>query len=142
MPDAGGVIGTPPVPWYEIFPVFLVCHLVGDFLLQTEWQATRKRGGLGADPIARRALLTHILTYTLAFVPAFVWLADSLGAALVAVALLIAVPHLIQDDGRAIEAYMARVKHADARQQLMVAVAVDQAFHIVALFLVSLVAAT
>jgi hypothetical protein len=130
------------VPWAEIFLVFLVCHVSGDFLLQTEWQATRKRGGLGPDPEARRALLTHILTYTLAFVPAFVWLHDDLGPAVLAVALLISLPHLVQDDGRLLEGYMARVKHVRATERPMVAVAVDQALHLVALFAVALVAAS
>jgi Protein of unknown function (DUF3307) len=130
------------VPWPEIFLVFLVCHFSGDFLLQTEWQATRKRGGLGPDPVARRALVTHVLTYTLAFVPAFVWLADDLGPAVLGVALLIAGPHLVQDDGRLIEAYMARVKHALLSERPGVGVMVDQSFHLVALFAVALVAAS
>ena len=49
--------------------------MVGDYLLQTDWQARNKRGGLGGDPVARRALLTHVTTYTLAFVPALIWIA-------------------------------------------------------------------
>jgi hypothetical protein len=130
------------VPWTEIFLVFLVCHVSGDFLLQTEWQATRKRGGLGPDPVARRALVTHILTYTLAFVPAFIWLYDDLGPGVVAVALLISVPHLVQDDGRLLEGYMAGVKHVTASDRPMVAVAVDQALHLVVLFAIALVAAS
>jgi Protein of unknown function (DUF3307) len=130
------------VLWVEVFAVFGVCHLAGDFILQTEWQATRKRGGLGPDPVARRALLAHVLTYTLAFVPAFVWLADDLGPAVLGVALLIAGPHLVQDDGRLLEAYMARVKHALVSERPTVAVMVDQSFHVVALFAVSLVAAS
>ena len=50
--------------WVEVLVVFLVSHLVGDFALQTEWQAQNKRDGLGGDPTARRALLAHVLTYT------------------------------------------------------------------------------
>src|SRR5215207_1947283 len=38
--DAGGLT------WFEVFAVFAVSHLVGDFALQTEWQARHKRGGL------------------------------------------------------------------------------------------------
>ena len=63
------------MPWVEVFAVFVVSHLAGDYLLQTDWQAENKRGGLGGDPVARRALLSHVTTYTLAFVPAFIWLA-------------------------------------------------------------------
>jgi hypothetical protein len=128
------------VPWVEIFAVFAVCHLVGDFALQTEWQAQHKRGGLGPDPVARRALVTHVSTYTLAFVPAFVWLWDSLGAGTLAVAAVIAGTHLIQDDGRLVDAYMRLVKHTSTEERPLVAVVVDQTFHGLLLFAVALVA--
>jgi Protein of unknown function (DUF3307) len=126
------------MPWVEIFAAFVVSHLVGDYLFQTDWQAQHKRGGLGPDPLARRALLLHVSTYTLAFVPALVWLADDIGAWVVGIAALIAVPHFVQDDGRALAAYMATVKHADARANPGVTAAVDQSFHFLALFLTAL----
>ena len=28
------------MPWVEVFAVFIVAHLAGDFLLQTDWRAT------------------------------------------------------------------------------------------------------
>ena len=62
------------VSWVSVFAGFLVAHMVGDYLLQTDWQARHKRGGLGGDPVARRALVTHVTTYTLAFVPALIWI--------------------------------------------------------------------
>ncbi len=68
------------MPWVEIFAVFIVSHLVGDFLLQTDVQAIHKRGGLGAGGESARGLLSHTLTYTLAFVPALIWLAGDIGA--------------------------------------------------------------
>ena len=58
-------------------------------------------------------LLTHVLTYTLTFVPAFIWLSGSLGAWVLGVAALIAVPHLVQDDGRLLERWIDVVKHSD-----------------------------
>jgi hypothetical protein len=122
------------VPWVEVFSVFVVCHLVGDYLLQTDWEAAHKVGGLGPDPVARRALLTHIFKYALAFVPAFIWLADDLGAGVLLVALLAAGPHLVQDDGRLLDLYLRRVKRCDPRSVPSVRAAVDQAFHILALF--------
>ena len=128
------------MPWVEIFAVFAVCHLVGDFAFQTEWQAQNKHGGLGHDPVARRALTTHVATYTLAFVPALVWLWDSLGAGVFAVAAVVAGTHLVQDDGRLIDAYMTRVKQTSSEARPLVAVAVDQTFHAVLLFAVALVA--
>ena len=124
--------------WVEVFVVFLLCHLAGDYLLQTDWQAVHKHGGLGRDPRARRALLSHIATYMIAFVPALAWLADELGAAVLGVAALVAVPHLIQDDGRLIRAYVARVKRADTTAVQTVALAVDQTFHLLGLFVPAL----
>jgi Protein of unknown function (DUF3307) len=129
--------------WFEVFAVFLVSHLVGDYMLQTDWQATHKRGGLGPNPIARRALGMHVLTYTLAFVPALVWLADSLSpGAIVAVAAAIAIPHLVQDDGRLLGVYVQRVKGCDIIAFPLVGAAVDQTMHIVALFALALLAAS
>lgn len=127
--------------WVEIFAVFFVCHVVGDYLLQTDWQARNKRGGLGSDPLARRALLSHIATYTLAFVPALVWLADDIGGgAAVGIGAVIAVPHLIQDDGRALTAYVVRVKGEGALEEPSIIAAADQSFHVLALFLTALLA--
>jgi hypothetical protein len=126
------------MPWVEVFAAFVVCHLVGDYLLQTDWQALNKRGGLGPDPLARRALASHIATYTLAFVPALIWLADDIGAWAIATAALIAVPHWVQDDGRLLSAYVVRVKHTDPRANPSIAAAADQTFHFVALFLTAL----
>jgi hypothetical protein len=126
--------------WVEVFAAFVVCHLAGDYLFQTDWQAKHKRGGLGRDPVARRALFFHITTYTLAFVPAFIWLADDLGAAVIGIAALVAVPHLVQDDGRLLTAYMEAFKGGDVPANLSVAAAVDQSFHFITLFFVALLA--
>ena len=123
--------------------MFFVSHLVGDFGLQTEWQALNKSGGLGADPEARRALLSHIATYTVTFVPALVWLADDIGGwAALGTAALIALPHMVQDDGRLVRAYVARVKGTDPDQNATVAVMVDQTFHMVALLLLAFLVGT
>jgi hypothetical protein len=129
--------------WFEVFAVLLVSHLVGDYLLQTDWQAVHKRGGLGSDPVARRALLSHVATYTLAFVPALIWLAGDLSAlAVVGVAVAIAVPHMVQDDGRLLAIYVRRVKGCDIVAFPLVGAAVDQTMHIVALFALALLAAS
>jgi hypothetical protein len=129
------------VAWTEIVAVFIVSHLVGDFLFQTNWQAENKAGGLGADPIRRRALLSHITTYGIAFVPAFIVLATDIGAWAAAVAAAVVVPHLVQDDGRLIGSYMRVAKHTPAAPADFVTIAVDQSFHVVALFAIALVAA-
>jgi hypothetical protein len=126
--------------WVEIFSVFIVCHLVGDYVFQTEWQAANKIGGLGPDPVARRALSAHVVMYTLAFLPALVWLADDLGAKVLLLAALIAIPHFVQDDRRLLDLYMRRVKRCDPPSVPAVRAAVDQAFHVLTLFAVALAA--
>jgi uncharacterized protein DUF3307 len=130
------------VPWVEVFAVFVVCHLAGDYLLQTGWQAQNKHGGLGPDPVRRRALVSHVLTYGLVFVPALIWLADDIGAWVAAVAAAIVLPHLVQDDGRVIAIWLRDVKHTDLPHTDFVYIAVDQSFHIIALFVLAVVAGT
>lgn len=123
--------------------VFVISHLVGDFLLQTDFQARYKHGGLGHDRVARRALLSHVAIYTLAFVPALVWIGGELSlAGTIAVAALIFVPHVIQDDGRLIVRWMTDVKHTDpVTAPRGVTVMVDQTFHLIALFLLAVLVA-
>jgi hypothetical protein len=123
------------VAWDELFQVFIVSHLVGDYLFQTEWQAVNKHGGLGRRPVQRRALCSHIGTYTLAFAPALAGLWDSLHARVFGVAALIAIPHLIQDDGRLLCRYAEVVKKADIQENTGLAATLDQSFHFVVLFL-------
>lgn len=127
--------------WVEVFAVLIVCHLVGDFLLQTDWQAANKYGGLGADPVRRRALLSHIATYMLAFLPALIWIAaeGGIGRAILAV-LIIGIPHWIQDDGRLLDLYTTVVKGM-SEGSAGLRVAVDQSFHVVMLFLAALILA-
>jgi uncharacterized protein DUF3307 len=129
------------VGWTEIFAVFVVSHLTGDFLLQTDWQAAHKHGGLGRDPVRRRALFSHIATYGLAFVPAFVWLGTDIGGWVVAVAAGVVLPHLVQDDGRLLFLYMRSVKRTQASASDFVFIAVDQTLHLLALFGLSMLAA-
>jgi hypothetical protein len=126
--------------WVEVFAVFVVCHLIGDYLLQTDWQASHKRGGLGPVRESQRALASHILTYTLAYVPAFIWLAGEIGTTLIPVVALVAIPHWIQDDGRLLTVYIERVKGVEAAANKSVAAAVDQSFHFLVLLGTALLA--
>jgi hypothetical protein len=126
------------VSWVSVLAAFLVAHMVGDYLLQTDWQAVNKRGGLGGDPVARRALLTHVVTYTLAFLPALVWIGAELEPVWAVVAgVLVFLPHLVIDDGRMVSLYLVRVKRADGLN-FGLAANVDQSFHVLSLFLVAL----
>jgi len=130
------------VNWVEVFTVYLVCHCVGDFLLQTEFQATRKAGGLGSDPVARRALLSHLFTYSLTFIPAFIWIADHHSAGrLVASIAIVVLTHLVQDDRRLLYRYTITVKKADPPPDHPLWIFIDQSAHLVWLFAAALAAA-
>jgi hypothetical protein len=80
-----------------------------------------------------------VTTYTLAFVPAFIWIGSELDVvwAIVA-AVLVYVPHLLIDDGRLVGFYLARVKGVEG-MNLSLAASVDQSFHVVSLFLAAVV---
>jgi Protein of unknown function (DUF3307) len=126
--------------WVGVFGAFLACHVGGDFILQTEWQALTKVQGLGTHD-GRRALLSHVSIYTLVFAPVLVWIANdrSVGRAIV-VAALIAIPHVLVDDGHMLRGWMRQVKHVDQPAPSL-RLMVDQSFHIVCLFGASFVAA-
>jgi len=125
------------VNWVSVFASFLVAHMVGDYLFQTDWQARNKRGGLSGG-VAFRALVSHVTTYTLAFAPALIWIGDELDAgwALLAAALIF-LPHLIVDDGRVVRLYLAHVKRAPGFD-VGLAASVDQSLHVLSLFLVAI----
>jgi hypothetical protein len=125
------------VSWVSVFASFLVAHVVGDYLLQTDWQARHKRGGLSGG-VALRALVTHVTTYTLAFAPALIWIGGEIGAgwALLGAALVF-LPHFLVDDGRVVRLWLARVKGVE-RFDVSLAASVDQSFHVVSLFLLAI----
>jgi hypothetical protein len=126
--------------WPVLLAAFLVCHLAGDLLLQTEWQAVTKVRGL-SDLEGRRALLKHVSTYTLAYLPALVWIAEDRGVLrAIIVALLIAIPHVTVDDGRFVRLWLRRVKHAPD-PPFSLSLMVDQSFHVVFLFGAAVIAA-
>jgi hypothetical protein len=129
------------VPDRSTFANFFVSHHVGDYLLQTDFQALNKQGGLDGDDDSRRALVNHALTYTAAFVPALLGVArrTSLRRA-VGVAALITLPHIAIDDGRLVNAYMERVKRTPADVDEKLTTSVDQSMHIVCLWAAALVA--
>ena len=130
-----GVDGRSP------FPEFFVSHHIGDYLLQTDFQALNKKGGLDGDERSRKALMHHGLTYTAAFVPALLGVArrTSLPRAL-GTAALIVLPHMAIDDGRLLKAYMKSVKKVDADDNAALTSSVDQSMHVVCLWAAAFVA--
>jgi hypothetical protein len=127
--------------WAAVFVILVLSHVAGDFLLQTEWQALNKAGGLGHSRESRRALRNHAMTYTAAFLPGLVWIASERGDALPFVlVLLVTLPHMIVDDGRLLRRWMHEVKHCPDPAPGLV-IMVDQSFHLVMLLPVALLAA-
>jgi hypothetical protein len=127
--------------WSAALLALLVSHVEGDILLQTDWQALNKAGGLGDDKLARRALSRHLATYTMAFLPALVWIGKDRGARrAVSVGGIVAVSHVIIDDSRLVHAWTRRVKHATEPPAALL-IAVDQSFHVLSLLGAALVAA-
>jgi hypothetical protein len=126
--------------WPAVFLVLLLSHIAGDFLLQTEWQALNKAGGLGRGREARRALRNHAVTYTLAYLPGLIWIGVERSAVLpVLLAALVVGPHAVVDDGRLLRRWMHGVKHCPQPAPGLLLM-VDQSFHLVLLFPVALLA--
>ena len=118
--------------WPAVFLALLASHLVGDFLVQTEWQAVNKPGGL-IYPASRRALVSHVLAYTAAFIPALVWIGvRTTPWRAVAVGAVVAVPHLVLDDGHFVRFWLRVVKRAPDPSPALT-ISVDQTFHVVCL---------
>ena len=118
--------------WAAALLALLASHLVGDFLVQTEWQAVNKPGGL-IDARSRRALMAHVIAYSAAFVPALVWIGfRTTPWRAVAVGAVVAIPHLVVDDGHLVRFWLRRVKRAP-NPSTALAVSVDQTFHVVCL---------
>ncbi len=129
------------VSWSSALLALLVSHVVGDVLLQTEWQALNKPRGF-SDAVARRALARHVVTYTLACIPPLVWIGSERSPTrAVLVGVLVAIPHLLVDDGRVVRVWLRDVKHVPD-PPLGLSIAVDQAFHVVCLLGAALVAAS
>jgi hypothetical protein len=71
-----------------------------------------------------------------------IWLWGSLHAGVFGVAALIAIPHLIQDDGTLLTSYAKTFKGADIDTNVALGAALDQSFHLLTLFLIALLAGT
>jgi hypothetical protein len=92
-------------------------------------------------PAALLALGRHVAIYTLAFVPALVWIGSQTGAVrAVVVGALISVSHLLVDGGRLVRAWLRYVRPAPAPAPAP-RIAVDQSFNFVCPFGAALVAA-
>jgi hypothetical protein len=130
-----------PLGWPAVLMSLLASHLAGDFLVQTEWQAVNKTGGL-REPRSRKALVAHVIAYTASFSPALVWIGRRTSVRrAVTVGGAIAIPHLLVDDGRFVDVWLRKVKRVRHAPPALT-VAVDQSFHVICLLGAALVAET
>jgi uncharacterized protein DUF3307 len=126
--------------WSEVLIALLISHVVGDVLLQTDWQALNKSSGLGQS-LGRRALVLHVATYVVAFIPPLVWIGDRTTPwRAIGVGAIVGISHLVIDDGRLVHVWLRDVKGTTA-PPLGLMIATDQSFHLLCLFAASLVAA-
>lgn len=110
-----------------IFEGLLMAHLLGDWILQTEWQAENKKRKF-------HALLIHVVIYHV-----IVWIILYFGFGLrslpvLAVVIILAVLHAILDGWPTVKWIMKRLRLTVERTpERWLLVAVDQAIHLVLL---------
>lgn len=107
-----------------VLSVLIVLHLVGDWLLQTDWMATKK--GKRWEPLA-----AHVAVWTACFVPAAVWLFNPLWL------VWLAGTHLLLDGTGFVRWWMTTIKRipeGDLRGSAWwLGVVVDQVLHLLTL---------
>jgi len=118
----------------SLFDKLLVAHLVGDWLLQTEWQALNKGKNY-------RALFSHIAIYSVVMFAAILVAGFGLENIRVYIAVaMFALTHAFLDRGwfvpRFLKAFRMIVERKPERWMMMV---VDQIFHIVTLVIAVLI---
>jgi hypothetical protein len=111
----------------RLFDYLIIAHLVGDYLVQTEFEAMNKALGR----FWNRALISHCLKYTLSFVPVIVllgmplwWLAVIYGT------------HMVLDRRWFITGwrkYVTRNSEQSIQATFWLTVVIDQIFHVLVL---------
>jgi hypothetical protein len=115
----------------NIFAWFILGHLLGDWLLQSDWMALGKRQGLFT-----RAGLAHYIVYTLSIL-IVLYISNDIPLTLptlLLISLIVFISHWLIDATNLVEVWMAA---AGQRNQIMVRVMVDQTFHLLVLALLA-----
>jgi hypothetical protein len=110
---------------------WLVGHFVGDYLIQNDWMASQKK----SDSIV---CAIHVLFYTLAVMLFSGWFFYKYAPL---IALAIYIPHYLIDRTQFIYHYMTLAGQGNFREYLKPwsSIWVDQSFHFLCLYLLSLV---
>ena len=95
------------MPWVEVFAAFVVCHSWATICSKPIGRRSTSAAGLGRTRCRAARCVSHIVTYTLAFVPALDLAAPTTsGPGRSAWPPWSALPHMVQDDGRLLAAYI------------------------------------
>jgi hypothetical protein len=115
-----------------IFESLLLAHLVGDWLLQTEWQANNK--------IQKwQALLSHVIVYHLVILAVLLAWFGFRNVNIYITVVALAVTHAVLDLRWPVEWIMKTFRHTVANQsERWLVIVVDQSIHIILLGLASL----
>lgn len=108
-----------------VFETLLIAHVVGDWLLQTEWQAVNKASNW-------RALFTHVAVYHLVVLAALLWRVGAGDPRVYLVVVGLAVVHAVMDRKRSV-AWFIRVMRISVERspERWLTIAVDQSLHLV-----------
>ncbi|GAB4324318.1 MAG: hypothetical protein Kow0074_17180 [Candidatus Zixiibacteriota bacterium] len=110
-----------------IFEGLLIAHVVGDWLLQTEWMALNKATDW-------RALIVHVLVYHAVMAAILIVGYPMEPGVVLLVVFALAVFHAILDRRRVTDWYMRAMRMVvNQAPPLWLRVAVDQALHVVSL---------
>jgi hypothetical protein len=116
-----------------LFETLVIAHVVGDWLLQTEWQATNKATNW-------RALLAHVTVYHIIVLAALLWRLGAGEPLVYAVVGGLAVIHAVMDRKRSVHWFMRAMRISVKRApEGWLATAVDQSLHLVWLALAVLI---
>jgi hypothetical protein len=111
----------------SLFDKLLVAHLVGDLLLQTEWQALNKKHN-------NRALISHIAIYSAVMLGVLVMDLGYQNLYIYLVVGMLAISHAILDRTHLVTRYMKTFRLVVERKpEPFLVIAVDQVFHILLL---------
>lgn len=115
----------------SFFDWLLIAHLVGDFLLQTEFQAVNKAKGR----FFNGAIIAHCATYTICFIPVLMFL----GAPLWWLAWVFGT-HVVLDRRWPVVLWRRCIKRDSAlgiEQTAWLTIALDQTFHLCVLAVIA-----
>jgi hypothetical protein len=116
-----------------IFEGLLMAHLLGDWLLQTEWQVLNKAKNV-------RALATHVAIYHAVVLVVLLFGFSLRFVPVIAVVVALGVLHAILDRRAPVKGLMNVLRLTVTREQdQWLAVVVDQAIHLLSLGVVSLI---